>query len=376
MLTDAWTPVWGGGQTHVWEVSQGLVRDYGYNVDVIVPNLVGKSGKKYPSEEKYLGGMLRVVRLGVPFAFPSIVGRLAFIKSLTLYCLSCGYDIYHSHSYSTSFVLPIVKFLNHGRIIFTLHGIGEKGLGAGIFNLFGLPRLLSNIFIYKLKYDALISVAAIPFNKRLRTKSVAIIGNGVTTEKFDLVKGSRSLKYFRFLWVGRFVPVKGLSNLLEIAPKLVAKFPFIQFKLVGDGQEKENILRIIKYKRLGKYIFVDNAKFGTDLIKEYKSANAYILPSIAAEGFPISVVEAMAAKLPVIASDLGDTRLLVQNGKTGYLVTPGDKHDLEKKIIRLIASTQQIKMGINGYNLVNKQFSWKLIVKQINKIYLSVLNPI
>lgn len=374
MMTDAWTPWWGGGQTHILEVSKKLVNQHGCIIDIIVPNFIDKNNKKYPGIEIIIEGRLCVVRLGTSYVFPNMMGRILFIKECLAFALSNKYDIYHSHCYSTSIVLPILKLLKRGKVIFTLHGLGTKMLGAGVLNNFKIFEVFNKFFVEKIKYDVLITVARKSLSENISTRNVFVIGNGVNLDDFNKIKPTKDKKNFILLWVGRMVPVKGLSLLISVFQKLTKKYPNIRLKLVGDGPERLSLESTARKLKLENKIFFTGGIFDHNerLIKEYKTSNALVLPSLASEGFPITIVEAMAAKLPVIASDIGDTDILVSS-KNGYLVKPGDENDLYNKIQSLILSSSRIEMGNSGYQLVRSKFTWDIISNSIYDVYIKVL---
>lgn len=351
-LTDAWIPVWGGGQVHIQEVSKILEKKHDCQVDIIAPTLINKN-----------------------FNFNNFFHRIWFTFWVLKFLLTSDYDLYHGHSYSTSLFLPLVKFFKRGKIVFTLHGMGSSILGAGFINKLGISEILSKFVVYKIRYDALITVAKKSLTEKTNTGLVVVIGNGINLEKYDKIPAKGDKMLFNLLWVGRMVPVKGLFLLLSVFGKLSLDYPKLHLRLIGDGPERFNLESQVKKLKLQKKISFAGSILGkeNDLIQEYKKADVFVLPSLSAEGFPISIIEAMASKLPVIASDIGDTDLLVQNEKTGFLVKPNNSKDLEDKIIKLIESKNRVQMGINGYNLVKEKYTWDLITQEIYEVYLKIL---
>lgn len=350
-LTDAWLPIWGGGQTHIREISRILRKKYGCQVDIIAPTLINKN-----------------------FKFDNFFHRIWFTFWVLKFLIVSNYDIYHSHSYSTSLFLPLVKFFKRKKIVFTLHGMGTSIFGQEFISKLGIFKVLNKFVVYGINYDALITVAKKSLVEKTNTSFVAVIGNGVNIQKYDKISVKKKKDVFNLLWVGRMVPVKGLFLLLSVFSELVAKYPKLCLKLVGDGPERQDLELVVKKLKLqNKVFFVGSISEENELIREYKQADIFILPSLSAEGFPITIVEAMAAKLPVIASNIGDTDLLVQNEKTGFLVKPNNPKDLEDKIIKLIKSKNRVQMGINGYNLVKEKYTWNLISKETYNVYYKIL---
>lgn len=306
VLTDAWKPVWGGGQVHIWEVSQRLIKDYDCQVDIIVPNLANNPG---------------VISLGPRFVFPNLFGRAAFIFTALGFCLTHNYDIYHSHSFSTHLILPLVKLLKRAKVGITLHGKPVDFLGGGLLNKIGLPQVLANL-ILGYPYDFVLDVQ--------------VIGNGVDVSRFDAIKARKDPNGFKILWVGRSEdPIKGVRFLKEA----VRGIPNVKLSLV-------------------------NNKYGEALIKEYKSSNLFVLPSLS-EGLPLVLLEAMAAKLPIVATDVGSCRRLVEEAKSGLVVKPGDAAALAGAIAKMIRTKGLGKLGENGYRFVKKNYSWDLVVQRV-----------
>jgi glycosyltransferase involved in cell wall biosynthesis len=128
------------------------------------------------------------------------------------------------------------------------------------------------------------------------------------------------------LFVGRLSPEKGLDTLLE-AWSLLKKRP--RLKIVGEGplvhQVVERIQRLDGVEYLG-------TKTHDEVFALMKAAQMLVVPSLWYEGFPMTVVEAFASGLPVVASRLGGLSELVRHGETGLHFRPGDVADLAQKL--------------------------------------------
>lgn len=346
LLNDSWKPIWGGGQEHIWQLANHLVANHNCVVDIVVPALVEKSGKKFPQEELFHEGKLRVRRIGPSFVFPQLWGRLTFIWAYFWYCLTHrDYDIYHSQYYSTSILLLPIKFLTGKKVFFTLHGVGVKMLGAGVLNL--IIPFISNFFLYTLRYDQL-ETAAISSILPEKQDQVVVIGNGVNLEEFQGKARKEDKNHFRVLWVGRkYDPVKGLTFLKEAIVHLKNAYPKIQLKIVSNRSHEE-------------------------VVNEYFQSDLFVLPSLS-EGLPLTILEAMAAKLPIVASRVGDIPNLVKDHKTGYLVEPGNSTDLASKIAQAIKSPHLKSMGEAGYQLVKEKYTWDKVAKKQYDLYQKVL---
>lgn len=346
ILNDSWTPLWGGGPEHIWQVASYLVSHDLCTIDIIVPYILDKPRRKYPKAEEYFEGRLRVLRIGPSFVFPSLAGRLAFMLAYFWYCLThTDYDIYHSQYFSTSVFLWPIKLLTGKKIVFTLHGAAVKGVGAGIFNLIG--PVLVNIFLYHIPYDQLETAARSNIDPK-HQNIFAVIGNGVNIADFNIQKTLHTKKEFRILWVGReYDPVKGLQYLKEAVNIVRKKYPHVTLKIVSNRPRLE-------------------------VVKEYFQNDLFILPSLS-EGLPLTLLEAMAAKMPVIASSVGDIPEIIQDGKNGYLVPPGNSQQLAAKIVEAIKNPHLQQMGEAGYRLVKEKYTWEQVAKKQYAIYEKLL---
>jgi glycosyltransferase involved in cell wall biosynthesis len=138
----------------------------------------------------------------------------------------------------------------------------------------------------------------------------------------------------RFLFVGRVGPLKGTDVLLEALARARTLDPGIEAVLVGDGESESALAEARRHPLVEAGVVTLAGRLGDERIGEYRRADAFVLPT-RSESFPLAVVEAMAAGLPVIASDVGAIRWMVDGGRCGLLVPPGDATALQAAITRL-----------------------------------------
>lgn len=332
MINDSWTPLWGGGPAHIWEVSNLLVRKHHYQVDVVVPVLTNKSSGNFPKIGEYQNGRLRIIGVGKPSEFPSLFGRLNFIVSALVYCLKNNYDLYHAQYVLPALLLPAIKLIKGKPVAFTLHGKPKEMLGGGLINKLRLPQLFSNLVLYWIPYDLRFTAAASSVND----PRFVTVGNGVNITEFDRVKKIIH-KGYKVFWIGRkYDPVKGVKFLDEAVVGLNV-----------DLDLAENV-------------------YGIEKIKRFKSADIFVLPSLS-EGFPIVLLEAMAAKLPIVTTDVGDCRKLVEEAKCGIVVPAGNAKDLRNAILKL--KKDRGHYGENGYKFVKENYTWDKVASVYHSSY-------
>jgi glycosyltransferase involved in cell wall biosynthesis len=128
------------------------------------------------------------------------------------------------------------------------------------------------------------------------------------------------------LFVGRLSPEKGVGTLLRSWERLRMKIPL---KIVGDGPLAPMVAEVAKQCPEVEWLGQQSQARVSKLMKH---AQALIFPSVWYEGFPMVIAEAYAVGLPVIASDLGSMRSLIDHGRTGLLFRPNDAEDLAAQV--------------------------------------------
>lgn len=155
--------------------------------------------------------------------------------------------------------------------------------------------------------------------------------------------------------VGRLIPEKGHCYLLQSAATVLGRFPEACFLFVGTGPELGNLEALTC--SLGLKDRVAFRGFEADMPAIYSEIDVVVLPSLT-EGLPMTLIEAMTAKRPVIATDVGDIPKLVRNGETGLLVKPRDVGDLSGAILRLLSEPEYAAgLAANGQRLAVEKFS-------------------
>ncbi len=152
----------------------------------------------------------------------------------------------------------------------------------------------------------------------------------------DRNKSSKVTKHPYLLYVGSLTENKGVDSLILAFNKVRTSFPWINLKIVGDGEQKPFLESLAR--QLGLVDFINFLRFVSrdDLYILYKNALAVVVPSIGQENWPTVICEAMACGCPVIGSDRGGISELLGFGERGLLFKPGDIYDLADKIKMLI----------------------------------------
>ena len=168
-----------------------------------------------------------------------------------------------------------------------------------------------------------------------------VIWNGINVEKFVNITKKQSEKV-RFTFVGLLGEHKGIKIFLK-ALSLLKDEDEIFFNLVGSGPlldySKEYVRSIGCERKVRFWGRIDNSQIGD----VYEETDVLLLPSVWPENQPVTITEAMASGIPVIASDAGGIGELVENGRTGLLFEPGNAQHLAKSIKTFVQNKESIK---------------------------------
>jgi glycosyltransferase involved in cell wall biosynthesis len=138
--------------------------------------------------------------------------------------------------------------------------------------------------------------------------------------------------------IGRLVEIKGHRFLLEAAAQICRQRHDVQFLLVGDGPLRGFLEQLVQEKGLEE--FVRFAGVRSDVPAFLRHMDAFVLPSLT-EGLPITLLEAIASDLPVVASRVGGIPEVLEHGVTGLLVSPGNVDELRDAILAVLDSPEE-----------------------------------
>ena len=202
---------------------------------------------------------------------------------------------------------------------------------------------------------------------------IRVIPNGMDNILFKKIKNNNFRKKYKIteknlvLFFGRLNPTKGPEKLAQTAINITKKRKDIAFVWVGPDEGKaEEVKKLIKpYKNM----FYLGAIRGKDKIAEmYQSADIYVMPSYR-EGLPLTLFEAMASSLPIVASPVNGIPYEMKEPENGFFVNYGDIEEMETKIIKLIDDKKLSKKIAQNNFKKAKQYDWDDIEKKYMKEY-------
>ena len=267
-------------------------------------------------------------------------------------------DIVHIHTPLQIGLGYVVKLFFKCPLIITYHGTD--------FNRLKKNKFLLKIINYFVDHTVCISEDIHSVLKELSDKKyLSYIPNGVD---LNLFKFSNQKKNKQIISVGRLVWQKDYLNLLKAFSLFLNINSDYRLLIIGEGPEKKSILKEIKNLKIDKNVELVGLCTQAEIVEILNQSKFFVLSSIS-EGFPKSLIEAMACGLPCIVTDVGSCELIIED--SGVVVKPGDPNDLfhaMEKIKLLIDSEKYFyKKAID----VSKKYSWERRNYLIEKLYSS-----
>ena len=337
----------GGIETYYWETAKELARR-GHEAEIVC----GRGNHiKYPeiplrqfpytSREKILDLGNRFRKWGE---------RVSFFKSARPYLKKQSYDVILLHKPLDFFVAWAMKKYCPGITTVFVSG-GEDFYGFDRY----FSRYVDHMFAVSQSNARLIA-------ERYQ-REVPVIPNGVDVETFRPRPESKEVMRQRFglkdhptlISVGRIVGWKGFQLVIEALPSL----PDYRYLLIGEGAHLETLKRLAKEKGVSDRVIFTGPVENHQLPDYLSAADIFVQPSIGHEAFGITLLEAMACGLPVVASDNGGMKEIVKEGVNGALFPIGDIEQMIIKIKSVGISTPDPRP------FVLENYTWRMSVDKL-----------
>lgn len=301
---------------------------------------------------------------------------IAFLKLMAIF-RRYKFDIVHTHSSKPGFLgrlaakaakVPVVVHTVHG---FAFHPFSSK-FDRRIFQLLEKIAGLATDQLILLN-DA--DLQYVKTKKIVSERKICKIYNGICLDELDRKvnlqqkKNSLNLDCDDFLigFVGRLWEQKAPHDFLLAIPSVLEKISNVTFLIVGDGHLRNSLEALAQKLRVQ-----DRVRFlgwRNDVTEILQILDVFVQTSLW-EGLSLSILEAMAAEKPVIATDIKGNNELLVDGVTGFLVPPHSPEQVADHIVKLLRDKKMaMNMGKLGRKRVEEKFDIKMHVEQIKNIY-------
>lgn len=211
-------------------------------------------------------------------------------------------------------------------------------------------------------------------------RGIRIWGRGVDAARF--CPGRRSLEWRRALgigdgevvvaWVSRLVREKGLEVFVDVVRGLEARGACYRALVVGDGPARRSVARLVQ--GLPRAVCTGQLT-GQELAVAYASSDVFVFPS-ETETFGNVTLEAMASGVPAVCARAPGSLDLVEDGRTGFLVAPGDRAGFRDAVARLVEDGElRARMGKAGRaRALRREFRWEVVLGRVVSYYRELLD--
>lgn len=172
-------------------------------------------------------------------------------------------------------------------------------------------------------------------------------------------------------WVGRMTAVKNTDRVVRALQKLVDLGVDARLLLVGDGPDRDHLERYAhELGVIKRCLFLG---YQEDVARFYDAIDALVLPSVN-EGTPVSVIEALAAERPAVATRVGGTPDIIRDGIDGFLVDPAESDELAERLAELARDpSRRAEMGAAGRARVLERYAVSRLIEDIDRLYRELL---
>ncbi len=357
----------GGVNNHISHLAGEFTR-LGHDACILVPS------SEQVADERVINASSAII--SVPFA-----GSIAHISlsprtyRRTKRILQEGrYDVLHLHEPLMP-TLPLAVLRHHDLVpqaicVGTFHSYRPVSrayyYGAPIFRRF-FKRLDGHIAV---------SETARQYHARYFPADYAVIPNGVDVEHFgypalgpieEFADGRPNV-----LFVGRLEKRKGLTHLIDAFAQVQCDIPDARLIVVGAYDEIEKIPFALQAWHLGIEIHFVGRVMDEELPRYYHTADVFCAPSTGMESFGLVLLEAMAAGVPIVASDIDGYRDVLDDGLQGVLVKPEAPAELASALVSLLRDPARRRTMEGEGRAKAQRYSWRVVAARVLEYYASV----
>ena len=291
------------------------------------------------------------------------------VRQIEEYILEDGIDLVHTHGYKADLYGYLAAWRSGKPVVATCHNWVGGTAALGIYNY--LDRMALK------KFNALAAVSDAVAKRLLAfgvsAEKVKTIANGIDVQTFERGEALPALSAPGSKVVGvvaRLDLQKGFEYLLRAVREL-CNIHALKLVIVGEGPDRKAIEDMVM--EFGLQSNVELAGQQSDMAGVYAAIDIFVLPSLN-EGLPMTVLEAMAASRPVIATRVGAIPSVIRDGENGLLVDPKDVDGLRNALARLLSDSDLCRrMGDRAHDWVGRNYTSEVMAVKYRQLYEEVL---
>jgi len=272
------------------------------------------------------------------------------------------FDIIHAQTRVTQVLAGYLSSITKIPFVSTCHGFFRQNLGRQLYPCWGKKVIAISEAVKKhLMIDFYVA-----------EEQIALIYNGVDIGQFRVASKRKDInRNIRTVGIiARLSPVKGHVYLIEAMKEVIGEFSDARLFIFGQGKVKYDLVRKAERLKISdKLFFLPSVTHTSEIMQEI---DIFVMPSLQ-EGFGLSILEAQACGIPVIASGVGGIPALIRHDVTGLLVPPKEPAALAGAIMKVMENKElAIRLGLQGRRSVEEKFNEDKMVRKIEQVYQKV----
>jgi glycosyltransferase involved in cell wall biosynthesis len=292
------------------------------------------------------------------------------VRQIEEYIQEDEVDLVHTHGYKADLYGYLAAWRCHKPVVATCHNWVGGTAALGIYN--HLDRMALK------KFNALAAVSDAVAQRLLAfgvpPEKIKTIANGIDVTAFERAQPLPLLKDEGSIVVGvvaRLDLQKGFEYLLRAARELCKMFPGLKIVIAGEGPDRSAIEEMIEQYGLQSSVVLAGQQSNMPAV--YAAMDIFVLPSLN-EGLPMTVLEAMAASKPVIATRVGAIPSVIRDGENGLLVVPKDTEGLRNAVASLLNDpARRRRLGDQAHAWVSQNYTSEAMALKYREMYEEVL---
>lgn len=286
------------------------------------------------------------------------------LRKLKAYLKSHRIEVVHTHNHLVHHYGAVAaRWANIPVILNTLHGTASLQLSASWAKvLFWFSCLISNkVVSVDHKVNDIIRKAYL-----LPRMKYCVIENGINLSRFTALKRRTPGEVVTFGNIGRLDPVKGHGNLLQAFSILRMKYPRLRLRILGDGELRHDLEELAKSLSIAEDVYFEG--FSLDTPSFLSNIDVYVISSHS-EGLPLTLLEAMGAGLPIVATAVGGITEIIDKARCGWLCPPDSPDALAAVMEQALESSELTVIGARGRTAAEKYYSAERMARDYELLY-------
>ena len=201
----------------------------------------------------------------------------------------------------------------------------------------------------------------------LNSGRIKKVHNGVDMKAFSPRTGGQESEQIRLITTGTMYPIKNHAMIIRAFEKVHKKNPNTHLTILGDGQDREMLERLVRDMHMENAVSMPGIQ--KDVCSYLQKADIYVSASLT-EGLPLSILEAMACGLPVVATDAGGTVDIVSTGTNGIVVAKNNLDAMVDALDTMIADEAMRKQYAERSLRIAKEWSIENCVRGYEELYM------